>query len=485
MSETLAQASILGQAFEKVITKKFGSKRSPEPLIFSTGIKHLDALLGGGIVSSGPVMVTSTPETGKSTFAYQMAKQLHDNYENSITVYLDIEGSGGATESNEFGVSRIETFGLQDSHRFSYQPIVLDIMELFSLIETLIETKILVERKTNKEFLLFIIWDSIPSTRTSKTDLAEDPNKIIGLKGRQLSFVLDKYLPLMKFNRVFFLCIDQVRADIKIDQFAATEQTVGNFKNIKAATNIFSLQHNVQQWLFLSKTKTITRDTHYGFDGWILNIFLEKNKICPSGYYVSCVFNKHTGIDAFWSHFLFLSEMTYTEKRIYKTENKLPFPLLIDSASEKKSQLHVRDNEGKSLYKSEPFFKRQAKELYTTNPEFKQWFDYAVDLSCHERITNSMFKLIDKLKESEPDLIVNEMDIELEQQLNQTEETNAVENQTLPDPPDLPEDLNTEYFEGTDIEMPPTTDPRDLLPLENKDPDEPDEPDMSEYQSTF
>lgn len=64
MSGSIDQANILGQAFEKVITKKFGSKRSPEPLIFSTGIKHLDALLGGGIVSSGPVMITSTPETG-------------------------------------------------------------------------------------------------------------------------------------------------------------------------------------------------------------------------------------------------------------------------------------------------------------------------------------------------------------------------------------------------------------------------------------
>jgi RecA/RadA recombinase len=243
MSGTIDQANILGQAFEKVITKKFGSKRSPEPLIFSTGIKHLDALLGGGIVSSGPVMITSTPETGKSTFAYQMAKQLHDNYENSITVYIDIEGSGGTTKSNEFRVSRMDTFGLQDSHRFSYQPIVLDILELFELIESLIETKILVEKKTGKEFLLFIIWDSIPSTRTSKTSEAISPDKIIGLKGRQLSFVLDKYLPMLKFNRVFFLGIDQVRADIKIDQFAANEQTVGNFKNLKAATNIFSLQH--------------------------------------------------------------------------------------------------------------------------------------------------------------------------------------------------------------------------------------------------
>jgi predicted ATP-dependent serine protease len=176
----LEQADILGQAFNSVINKKFGSKKAPNPLFFSTGIKHLDALLGGGIISSGPVMVTSTPETGKSTFAYQMAKQIYDNYQNSICVYLDIEGSGGTTESNEFRVSRIDTFGLNDTSRFIYQSIVLNIMELFELIETLIDTKKLVENKTGNEFILLIIWDSIPSTPSSRSTEVSDPNKIIG-----------------------------------------------------------------------------------------------------------------------------------------------------------------------------------------------------------------------------------------------------------------------------------------------------------------
>ncbi len=116
----------------------------------------------------------------KSTFAYQMAKQIYDNYQNSICVYLDIEGSGGTTESNEFRVSRIDTFGLNDTSRFIYQSIVLNIMELFELIETLIDTKKLVENKTGNEFILLIIWDSIPSTPSSRSTEVSDPNKIIG-----------------------------------------------------------------------------------------------------------------------------------------------------------------------------------------------------------------------------------------------------------------------------------------------------------------
>lgn len=57
-------AEKLGQAFQAIITKEFGSFLAPPPILTPTGILPLDALLGGGIVSSGPVMITSTPETG-------------------------------------------------------------------------------------------------------------------------------------------------------------------------------------------------------------------------------------------------------------------------------------------------------------------------------------------------------------------------------------------------------------------------------------
>jgi len=54
----------LGQAFDKIITKDFIHLKAPCPYVTPFGIRHLDALLGGGIVSSGLVMLSSTPETG-------------------------------------------------------------------------------------------------------------------------------------------------------------------------------------------------------------------------------------------------------------------------------------------------------------------------------------------------------------------------------------------------------------------------------------
>jgi len=54
----------LGEAFSAIIKRDFGQYLAPSPIVTPTGIKTLDYLLGGGIVSSKPVMISSTPETG-------------------------------------------------------------------------------------------------------------------------------------------------------------------------------------------------------------------------------------------------------------------------------------------------------------------------------------------------------------------------------------------------------------------------------------
>jgi len=122
-------AEKLGEAFEKIITRDYGYARAPKPYITPFGIQHLDALLGGGIVSSAPVVLSSTPETGKSTFAFQFSKVFQTLYPNSIIVYLDIEGAGNSSATNN-AFSRISIFGI-DEKRFRYEPIVIDVYGFF------------------------------------------------------------------------------------------------------------------------------------------------------------------------------------------------------------------------------------------------------------------------------------------------------------------------------------------------------------------
>ncbi len=209
-----------------------------------------------------------------------------------------------------------------------------------------------------------------------------------------MTFALEKYAALLSYNRITFLTVDQVRANIKIDgPYVPKESSVGSFKDFKAASSIAALNHKLTQWMFLSKGKMITpADGYTGVDGWLINVFMEKNKNAPSKHSITVVFDKSTGINKFWSEYYFLSEMTVGEAKVYKNK-KFPYQLMITKSGAWVS-LKVKDpNTGKYDYKSDKFYKKEAKNKYETDPEFKKWFDYAVDMSIHIRIKEGMFKI--------------------------------------------------------------------------------------------
>jgi len=263
----LLHAEKLGEAFEKIITRDYGFARAPKPYVTPFGIQHLDALLGGGIISSAPVVLSSTPETGKSTFAFQFAKQFQTVYPNSIIVYLDVEGAANASGTANSS-SRVQIFAI-DEKRFRYEPVIIDIYGFFNMIETLVGIKKMFEEKLQKEFKIMIVWDSIASTPCSKLSDVSDPNKIIGLKARQLSFCIEKYAPLLAYNRITFITIDQVRANLQLEgQYVAKEKSVGTWNDYKAASSIVAFNHKVGQWLFLSRKTAINPSDGMGVTGW-------------------------------------------------------------------------------------------------------------------------------------------------------------------------------------------------------------------------
>jgi len=396
----------LGEAFDKIILSEYGHLIAPDPIITPFGIQHLDALLGGGIISSDPIIFSSTPETGKSTLAFQFSSVFQKLYPNSVVVYLDVEGSGN-NKNSEFRQSRIEIFGLNED-RFKYEPIVVNVDGIFQLVDRLIAIKKVFEEKLEKEFYVAFVWDSIASTPGPKAAEADNPNSIIGNKARQVSFLLDKYGPQIKFNRVTFVCIDQIRANLKIEgPYQQSEKSVGVFKDFKSATNIYALQHKTQQWLFLSKKKLISPADGIGIDGWFMDIYTEKNKLAPSQHAVTCVFDKKTGISKFWSEFYFLMEPIPSEKKIYK--NSAPTSLFMIKKEGSRVKLVVRDENNEEKWKSDSFYRKNAKDKYDKDQEFKQWFDFAVQVSVYTRITQGIFRCeIGEYDDSQEQCVIDE-----------------------------------------------------------------------------
>jgi len=196
----------------------------------------------------------------------------------------------------------------------------------------------------------------------------------------------------MAFNRITFLAIDQVRANLQIDPYAQKEKSVGIFKDYRAATSISALNHRVAQWLFLSRKAAITPDDGLGINGWQMNLYVEKNKIAPSQESITCVFDKRNGLHKFWSEYIFLSEMMPSEKKYYKTEEKIPYPLSIIKSGPQVHLEFIDPTTGNVTYSSDNMYKKNMNKAYDSDAQFKAAFDYVVSMAVELRIKQGLFR---------------------------------------------------------------------------------------------
>ncbi len=58
------EASKLTAAFDAILNSRYGGIIPPGPYSSPFGVRTFDALIGGGISSSLPVCISSTPESG-------------------------------------------------------------------------------------------------------------------------------------------------------------------------------------------------------------------------------------------------------------------------------------------------------------------------------------------------------------------------------------------------------------------------------------
>lgn len=366
--------------------KTYGAAEPPPPYKTPTDIRHLDALLGGGLWSSQPVMFTSSPESGKSTFAYQFAKSFQEYHKNPIIFYIDIEGTGreGDLESRE------QTFNI-DSSSFGYKPFQFNIVEICEFMKTMIDKKNELDEKNGTESHALFIWDSIAATPSTKDLNESDPSKVIGYKARELSQNMTSLKMKLMFNKVTLLLIDQVRANIKIDgPYVRKDQSVGDFGNFKSATNTIQLHHSIQQWVYMSKHDKLKPSDNLGIDGWVLRMHVEKNKFAPSQLSVDLLFDKKFGVKKIESEYFFMNNYTYCEKKLLGKDQFMPLNVVKDGHSKR---LLVHDVKTGNVFKeSEKFKEADLVKKYNSDKDFKAFFDEALEQAIEYRIRRVLFR---------------------------------------------------------------------------------------------
>lgn len=381
---------ILTAQFDEILNKNYKSAIAPPSRITGFGIRTLDALLGGGLASNMPVQLSSTPETGKSTLAFQFAKQFQEKHKNSVVVYLDIEGSSNAIEDNTELESRISIFNI-DTSRFMYKPMQLDTVQVFKLFDEFNTLKAQLEKETKKEVEALFIWDSVSSTPSSKDASEPDVHKLIGYKAKELSHNLNRLKAPVAFGRWTFLVIDQVRANFKIDPYARTDKSVGNFGNYKSATNVVQLHHNLQQWLYLAKGDALKITDPLGIDGWVLKIHVEKNKFAPSQLGIDVLFDKKYGVLPLQSEYYFMQNLSDYERKLFKKIGDIP-PMHVHTVRRSRVIQVYDDQTGDVIKESKVFQEKNLVAEYNTDPEFKAIFDEALEQAIELRIRKVLFR---------------------------------------------------------------------------------------------
>ncbi len=123
-----------------------------------------------------------------------------------------------------------------------------------------------------------------------------------------------------------------------------------------------------------------------------MNVYTEKNKLAPSQYSVPIVFDKKFGAIPILSEYVFLRDMTKVERKYWKTENKLQYPLSISTSANSKMLTVLDPTTHAVLYKSDKFMERNFINKYRQDPEFQHWFNKAVDIAVDQRIGVALFR---------------------------------------------------------------------------------------------
>lgn len=314
--------------------------------VIPTGIKILDAHLGGGFPVGTFTMLVGSPGCGKSMLAGQVLGETQKKFKNALAAYLDSEETVTKV--------RLQNLGVRNPPIDPYTDITIE--KLFKFIEGLCVFK--QEKKIMTPAI--VAWDSVANTLSKREREAEDINSVIGYKARLLSMLLPKYISKMGQNNISVIAVNQLRDELAMGQFAPAKKLkfLSTGKSIPGGNalvhNAFTLLEMKSKSLILTETTPNKSGKVLGFEGFVTGVKAVKNKLFVPNIECEIVASFNYGFSDFWTSYLFMCE----NKR-----------MTAGSWSYLASNPDIK------------FRTKDAHNVYLTNPEFKAAFDREVEES--------------------------------------------------------------------------------------------------------
>lgn len=258
----------------------------------STGIKILDAYLGGGILNGCMFQIVSKTGVGKTTLLTQIMSYVQKT-DDPICIFADAEN--GVTKK------RLQQLGM-NTNNVMFITAGLTIEKLFDAIDEVIKYKI-EKGLPNK---IYVIWDSIALTPTEKELIAERADSVIGIKAKVLQFYLLKTLAICARHDVTLLCVNQLRD--KIDMGIVKVQSAVKWLGDETIPGGRGAVFGTSQLLLLKHNGDLKKES-FGFDGAKIQAKFIKNRMFPPNINFNLAFSFNEGFSDFWSNYMLLADL--------------------------------------------------------------------------------------------------------------------------------------------------------------------------------
>jgi RecA/RadA recombinase len=315
--------------------------------VIPTGIRLLDAILGGGFAIGTMPVITGAPGCGKSTLAAQVIANAQSMFgQECLSVYLDSE--------HAVTTQRLAQLGVRNPKIKPYTDLTLE--KVFKVLQAMCLFK---ESKQLVDTPSIVVWDSLANTLSEKELETTDPAKVVGYRGRLMSLLIPKYVANCSKYNILFIVVNQLRDLLQLGPYA----TPRDLKFLSAGKEMpggNSLKYNAFHLLELSISSALKPDM-YGFDGIEVIAKCSKNKLFALNIRIPLILDYNSGFSDFWTNFSFLK---LTKRMVSGAWNYL------------QTMPNVK------------FRTRDALEKYTTDQEFREEFEKNVTDAIDSEITS-------------------------------------------------------------------------------------------------
>lgn len=313
-----------------------------------TSIDLLDAILGGGFAVGSLAQIVGQTGGGKSMLAMQFLGSAQRYFNGDIFI--------GCLDSEEsITTVRLRNLGVRNPAIKPYNDMTVE--KVFKYVEGLCLYK---EMKNIVDKPSVILWDSVANTQTQKERESDDPNALIGYRGRLLSLLIPKYISKIAAYNISIIAINQLRDAVQIGPMAQAKDL--NFmqsgKNIPGGN---ALRYNSFHLLNMKVNGGLTTklEEKYGVKGIVVEIKAVKNKLFSPDIPIFLVGNFVSGFSNFWTNYMFMADNGYINTGAWNT--------FTDNSTLK-------------------FRTKDAELMYKENQDFKEVFDHTIKTAIEKEI---------------------------------------------------------------------------------------------------